>query len=304
MECEVIQNLCQMSFNELPHVIERCAVGQANYVYFIECSKGKFIVRCSEESGSYKDTVYWLERLAKVEVPVPKMIAKGNFQGYEYVILSYLEGRDLGLVYTRLTRDEKRIIAQEVVQIQNRVALLELEDVKENWTWYDFLDEMFERAKMRIAANGYFDIERVERLQEQTAVLQDYFGSVQPVAYLDDITTKNLLIHNGQMSGVIDVDWIGIGDKLTFVAMTYIALLNMQYDTEYVDFLLEEMQISDIEKNVFLFYSLMFCVDFMGERGMQFMDKRVEVNEQIVKRLNDIYDNLWEEWCSTVLGGV
>ena len=51
-----------------------------------------------------------------------------------------------------------------------------------------------------------------------------------------------------------------------------------------------------IEKKAFIFYTLMYCVDFMGERGMQFMDKKVQVNEQIIVRLNRIYDGLWREW--------
>ena len=50
-----------------------------------------------------------------------------------------------------------------------------------------------------------------------------------------------------------------------------------------------------IEKKAFRFYTLMYCVDFMGERGMQFMDKTVEVNEQIIRKLNRIYDRLWDE---------
>ena len=56
------------------------------------------------------------------------------------------------------------------------------------------------------------------------------------------------------------------------------------------------MRLGDIRKKAFVFYSLMYCVDFMGERGMQFMDKRIEVNERIIGRLNDIYDSLWEDW--------
>ena len=40
----------------------------------------------------------------------------------------------------------------------------------------------------------------------------------------------------------------------------------------------------------------MYCVDFMGERGMQFGDKKIEVNEQVIHRLNEIYDGLWEEF--------
>lgn len=53
---------------------------------------------------------------------------------------------------------------------------------------------------------------------------------------------------------------------------------------------------NDMEKKAFLFYTLMYCVDFMGERGMQFMDKAVEVNETIFDRLKGIYDRLWEKF--------
>lgn len=74
------------------------------------------------------------------------------------------------------------------------------------------------------------------------------------------------------------------------------ALLNMEYDTDYVNYILKEMQVSEIEKRAFLFYTLMYCVDFMGERGMQFLGRTVEVNEQIIDRLNSIYDLLWGEW--------
>lgn len=40
----------------------------------------------------------------------------------------------------------------------------------------------------------------------------------------------------------------------------------------------------------------MYCVDFMGERGIEFLDKTIPVNESIVKKLNDIFDTLWKEW--------
>ena len=97
-----------------------------------------------------------------------------------------------------------------------------------------------------------------------------YFEKVEPMPYLDDVTTKNLLVKDGHISGIIDVDWIGMGDVLTFAALTYVALLNMGYDTDYVSFILDEMDADDIQRKAFLFYSLMYCVDFMGERGTKY----------------------------------
>ena len=276
--------------------IERCGVGHGNYVYIVSGETDKYVIRCSDEDDAYKNTIHWLKRLKEINIPVPEIIADGKYKNYNYIILSYLSGQDLGIVYPTLSNDEKRIIAGEVVKIQNTVSTIELEDVEDNWYWYSFIQYILERAKERIENNGYFDIDKIEQLYKMSEILQDYFNQIKPVAYLDDISTKNLLIENGKVSGIIDVDWIGIGDKLTYVALSNVALLNMDYDTNYVDYLLEEMDIKQAERKAFIYYSLLFCVDFMGERGMQFGDKRIDVNETIISRLNQIYDNLIIKW--------
>lgn len=296
MNEQIISQLFQQHFPQPPQSVERCTVGQGNYVYIVECSGMKYVIRCSSEPGAYEDTIYWLQQLQAIDVPAPKVIAKGRSDEYEYLILSYIEGRDIGLIYSQLQDDDKKKIAKEIVHIQNQVAALKIEDVGPDWTWYSTIKDMLERAKDRIAKNGYFEVEKVERLWKAVEQLDEYFQTVQPIAYLDDISSKNLLIHQGRISGIIDIDWIGVGDKLTFVALTNMALLNSEYDTDYVKYILEEMQVNDIQKKAFLFYTLMYCADFMGERGMRFMDKVVEVNEQIIDRLNGIYDRLWEEW--------
>ena len=173
-----------------------------------------------------------------------------------------------------------------------------LSEHAKDWTWLDFVHEILDRAKVLIDENGFFETEKVIRVESQIPILQMYFEKVEPMPYLDDVTTKNLLVKNGHISGIIDVDWIGMGDVLTFAALTYVALLNMGYDTDYVSFILDEMDADNIQRKAFLFYSLMYCVDFMGERGTKYKDKVVEVNSQIIDRLNDIYDRLWNEWRS------
>ena len=298
MNEKIIVQLCMQCFAEAPQSIERCSVGHGNYVYIVECLGQKYVFRCSLERGAYDPTIYWLEQLASIQIPVPQVIAKGKFEEYEYLILSYLEGKDIGLVYSQLKDADKKEIAKEIVRIQNQVAKLKLENVEPNWSWHAEVKATLDRAKERIAANGYFETDKVDRLWTLAEQLDEYFSNIKPIAYLDDVSTKNLLIHNGRVSGIIDIDWMGIGDCLTYAALTNMALLNMECDTDYVTYILEEMQVNDIQRKAFLFYTLMFCVDFMGERGMQFMDKTVEVNQQIIDRLNRIYDRLWREWDS------
>lgn len=68
--------------------------------------------------------------------------------------------------------------------------------------------------------------------------------------------------------------------------------MNMDCDTDYVDYLLNEIKATEQQRKVFVFYSLMFCVDFMGERGTKFLDKIVPVNQEIIDRLNNIFEVL------------
>lgn len=294
-----IEEIITLVFQKLmiyPTKAERCAVGQGNYVYIVEDLNGKYILRLSEEKDAYKDTIYWLGRLVGLDIPVPKVLGKGSFDKYEYIILTYFEGKDIGLVYAELTNEEKLNIAREIVEIQRKLECLRLENIPADWSWKAEVEGMLERAKLRILQNGYFDAKKVEVLCKLEEELEEYFASIEPLAYLDDVSTKNLIIHNGHISGIVDIDWMGMGDKLTFVALTNMALLNMECDTDYVQYVLEEMQLSSVQKRAFHFYTLMYCVDFMGERGMQFMDKKIEVNDEIVKRLNELYARLLDEW--------
>lgn len=296
MNSDIISAIFFSYFNKMPQKTERCAVGIANYVYIVKCDDIKYILRCSVDKNAYEETVYWLKKLSAIDVPVPKVLFCGQYQKYSYLILNYIEGEDIGIVYRGLTSEEKKEIAKDVIAIQRKVSRLPLENITDEWSWVIFVDDMLERAEKLIVQNGYFDVQRVTRLREQKVLLEKYFAGVKPSAYLDDISTKNLLVHNGRLSGIIDIDQIGTGDDLTYIAMTYVALLNMDCGTDYAEYLLKERGCTASEMKAFWFYSLLYCVDFMGERGTQFGDKKIEVNDEIVNRLNKIYDMLWEKW--------
>jgi len=293
---QTIADIFLTNLNQEPQSFKRCAVGIGNEVYIVECENETYIFRCSTEENAYEETIHWLTKLSALDIPIPKVLDYGTYEEYSYLILNFIPGEDIGLVYTTLTVPEKKQIAKDVMEIQRKVARLPLSAVDDSWSWKIFLNEMLTRAEERIRKNGYFDRNKVTRVKEQMSLLDEYFSRIKPVAYLDDISTKNLLIHNGKVSGVIDIDWMGAGDNLTFIAMTYVALRNMECETDYIDYLLEERGCTDVERKAFLFYCLMFCVDFMGERGMQFGDKTIEVNDAVVDRLNRIYEELWEEY--------
>ncbi len=292
---ELVKQIYVRHFGVAPQTVARCAVGQGNYVYAVKDEARASIMRLSSERDAYRETVYWLERLSTLDIPIPRVLGRGCYEGFSYLLLTYFEGADLGEVYPMLTVAEKRQIAVELAAIQSKVALLPIE-MDSDFSWVRVLHALLDRARARILQNGYFDVEKVDRLRAELQKSEAYFAAVKPTPYLNDISTKNLMICHGKISGIVDIDEMGFGDPLDYVALTYMALLNCGYDTDYVEFILDEMKPRAEEKRAFLFYALLYCVDFMGERGMCFMDKQIEVSPQIIDRLNDIYDRLLKEW--------
>ena len=286
-----VASVCKDIFSRTPQSIKRFTTGQGNYVFHVLLDSQSFVFRCGE--NSYEETIYFLSELHKLGLPVSQVIAHGQHQGTYYMIAAYLEGEELGEIYPLLSEEEKKTIATEVISLQKRVAQLPVSPSCNLECW---VSDMLNRAKARISVNGYFDTQLVDRLFPLSEELRPYWEQFVPVPYLDDITTKNLLIKDGHVSGIIDVDWLECGDPLTFVALTYMALLNLQYDTTYVQYLLEELHLSAEQKRVFQFYTLVYCVDFMGERGSTFLGRTVPVNTKIIARLNQIYSEEWAQY--------
>ena len=295
---QFVKDVCKKHFNQEPQNIIRFSTGLANRVYKVEFPEESYVLRISE-SGSYDDAISYLKTLKEIGVPVPSVIANGTDR-FDYMIISFVEGGELGSIYQTLTREDKNQVAKEIVAMQEKVAALSTEDFKitvdSNWSWINRISAILAEAEKNISEKGYFITKRVNLLRGELENLREYLPSVKPTPYLDDISTKNLFIKDGHISGIIDVDEIGYGDVLDYVAMTNVALLNEGYDTDYVDFILDEMKINEDEKRAFLFYSLMYCTVFMGERGQTFENgATVAVNDQIIDRLNSIYEKLLKE---------
>lgn len=291
MTVEAAAAICKKYFSEAPQKIERFSNGLGNYVFYVQLQNNSYVLRC--QTQPYDQTFSCLEKLCAVGIPVPSVIAHGEFQGMHYMISEYIDGDELGDIYPQLSDTDKRNIAAEVIEIQRRAAAV---PIKTSSPLIEWVTSMLDRARDRITVNGYFDPALVDKLIQFAAELREYFENLKPATYLDDISTKNLIIRNGHVSGIIDVDWLECGDPLTFIALTNMALLNFEYNTDYVNYLLEEMHITPLQYQAFCFYSLLYCVDFMGERGSTFMGRTVPVDENIVYRLNCIYEQLCREY--------
>jgi len=136
-----------------------------------------------------------------------------------------------------------------------------------------------------VSANS-LNARAIERVSAAVGQLDDYFAGVRPIPFLDDTTTKNVLVHHGNFSGIVDVDWICFGDPLLAVALTRASLLNSERDLSYTDHWYELFGPSREREAALRFYTALFCLDFMSEFGHRFSRDTPTVSACEVERLD------------------
>jgi hypothetical protein len=212
-------------------------------------------------------------------VPLPRLLAHGEHRGHPYLALERLAGEDLGQVYGILTSAERKSIAEEVCRVQRIVGAMpegpgygfvRLPGQSSRESWSDVIEGSLARSRGRIEMAGLVSPRPVDRVATHSKRLHEYFSRVRPTPFLDDVTTKNVLVHGGRFSGIVDVDWLCFGDSLFTVALTRAALLSSGANPDYTDHWCEVLGLTSEERRVILFYTAVFCVDFMGEIGQRF----------------------------------
>lgn len=307
MYLETVNKICDDVFNGKPTEIIRNTVGLAGYVYTVVINDTKYVIKISDDKNLILGSTYWLNKVKDFDISIPSVIAENLVNAPYYFVMSFIPGKDLGLVYLSLSKNEKKIIAKKIIGFQKEIKKLPMakgfgslnsyED-SENicFSWEESLLNDINRAEEAIIKNGIFSVEYVLKLKQIMPNFKEYFSSVKPEPFLDDITTKNVLINEGKLSGIIDLDWISFGDEVLFLGLVTMALLSMNADLDYADYLKDEMKLNEKQERALKFYVLMFCVIFMSEKGMCFnQDEPVKVSEEEKMLLQEIFNRYYEE---------
>lgn len=297
--------ILRKAFDITPIRVTRYHTGYCHRVFEVEQHNGTRVVLrlTSPENAAFHDGCrYWLPRLRRIGVPVPEIMGWGMEGDVRYILLSHIPGKDLGQVYAKMREDEKMRLARDLTLIQEKVDDLAspggfgwtyADDPGKSESWKSHLVREVERARSNVAVNGVFDPQLGNLVLAAMRPLEAYFEAVPSKLFLDDITTKNVLIYNGGLSGIVDVDGMSLGDRMYALGLTRMALLNMDMETRYVDYWLDALRANATERRAVAWYTFAFCFSFMGEVGTRFDNGIiVPVSAAAIERLNFIFDSL------------
>lgn len=271
---------------ERPSSVRRFPIGMEHFVYDIGMADGRNLVLrvgLPARRAAIAGGVHWSERLRPMGVPLPRLMAfdlAGKVSPFPFMLMERLAGTDLGEVYLELNRAQKAEIAASVAGVQAVVGRLpegkgygfvtNPEIPFPHARWEAVIRESMARSRAQIEGAGLCDSRAVDRVERRVPRFAEYFARVPARAFLDDTTTKNVIVHTGRLSGIVDVDSVCYGDPLITPALTRMSLLNKGYDTEYTDAWCALTEVNDEQRAVLQFYTAMFCVSFMGELGWAF----------------------------------
>lgn len=279
----------------------RLTTGDQYYVFAVITSNENYILRMTtpDDQAKFEDAIYWQNKLIPLGIPLAPFIKtdlEGVYSSFPALLMKQLPGDDLCNVYPQLTEQDKQNLAREVMAIHARTQELpdgpgygmmsRYEQTPAYSTWYDFLISSLYSFVDTVKQNHLFDDIDVDTIVTLAHDFKSQLLAIPPRPFLWDVSDHNVLVDQGHISGIIDVDDICFGDHLCVIALTAVALKLEGYDCHYADYWANNLQLNEAQQHRLIFYRLYYCVMFMRKHAkMTPNQKTIEFDVSLLKHM-------------------
>lgn len=267
----------------VPKFVRRIAIGICNEVYDVGLENKEVIVRLSHHDRFLMGSHDHIPKLKAMGIKVPDILVE-DYSKTEiplaYQIQSKIEGQDLGEVIETLSYKQLRELAKEIAAIFNKLKTIPTNDkfgviwgggdndVSDTWTerMRIWVDESSKRGRK----TGVMDESMSILAEDLYSTYKSYFDSVKAVTYYGDISSKNVMIHNGVFSGLVDLDGLTQGDSLEAVGRIKLSWYGTHYGEIYTNAVMNEMGLNENQRKLVTMYALLNKISWTCENGIQF----------------------------------
>ncbi len=249
--------------------------GHNSITYDIRLPNRNVILRTNKNTHVFAKTEWNLTILAQLGLPVPHVLATDVTQEkypFAYMMLEKIPGRDLRYELPTMTHAQMTRVAEQTVTFQHKVATLPLGNgfgyvpIGEQSAFSSWIELLqYEMNKSTHNASNEFIDRWSTRLTHIFSRFEPYLAQVQPTCFLDDVTTKNVIVLNGELQGLVDFDCVCYGDPLWMIGLTKTAIVS-DIGTEalfYADELCRIWGLTDEQRNIVNFYAVIHALEFM-----------------------------------------
>lgn len=263
--------------------VARMAYGHGSVTYRVDTDGGAaVIVRTNTDPDIYAGTLANLDALRGLGLPVPSVLHSDLTRSrcpFAYVMTDTFPGRDLGFELADMTAAQMTRLAKHVVGFERQVSglpqglgygFMPIGAAGGYGRWFDAVraDRRAIGAAINAVADPGIDRELAELFADVWSALDRSSGrldAIEPICFLDDLTTKNVIVHDGSLRGVVDFDVVCYGDPMYWLALTQVAVLS-DVDAAgqfYVDELARLWEPSAFEQANLALYSALHAAGFL-----------------------------------------
>ncbi|MDR3646344.1 MAG: phosphotransferase [Candidatus Babeliales bacterium] len=303
---EMIKIIITASFWYYPKSITRIAIGICNEVYNVGLVDKEVIVRLSFYNKFLMGSHDHIPQFKNLGIKVPTIL----FEDYSrtlvpmaYQIQTKIDGQDLGHVIETLSDEQLKLLAREIANIFYKVKTITPtdkfgliwgggdNDVSDSWTeririWIDESEEYGTRT-------GVMDDFMLKLAEKLFVKYKSYFDAVKPITYFGDLSSKNVMIHNGKFTGLVDLDGLTQGDPLEAIGRIKLSWYGTHYGQVYTDAIMDEMSLNSEQRNIVTMYALLNQISWTCNNGIQFNQntqaivdqKKEEKDKAVIKAL-------------------
>ena len=292
-------------FEELPKKISRITIGICNEVYRIALNDRDVIIRLNSTDKYLRGSEVHIPEFKDLGIKVPDILASDYSQTRIplcYQIQNKIKGNDLGIVIESLSHTKLLGLAREIATIFLKVKTLPVtnqfgviwggdNDVSDSWSermklW---IKESIERGRLTGVINQQIEDIATDLYRDYKA----YFDSIKPTMYYGDICSKNVMIHQGFFSGLVDLDGLTQGDPLEALSRIKLSWYGTSQGEFYYNALINELHLNGAEQRLVIVYALLNQLSWMCENGIQFNQntkplvnwEKAEIDKKILQQL-------------------
>jgi len=271
IRAEAVRALVREVLGEEAQKVTHQEFGHNSLTFDVALAGRNVIVRTSDAAGAFAATAQNLAALAGLGLPVPRVLAAdlaGQRFPFGWMILEKIPGRDLRDELPAMSRMQMTRLAGQVAGFQRQVMALPagsgfgyapLGGTGPFASLWDFLHEG-EAATRNVTE---------PRLASLVEAREGEFRRAAPVCFLDDMTTKNVIVEGGELRGLIDFDAVCYGDPLFWLGLTATVLACDLTPRErfYGDELCRLMALTPDQKRRVSLYAAWISLGFVQRSG-------------------------------------
>ncbi len=298
-----IQAVSQKEFGQIPITIERKTIGICNEVYELTLKSKSVILRMNQQKEWLYGTHKFLPLFKKLNITTPDIIAEDYSKidfPFCYQILTKLEGKDLGVVIDTLSTNELKAVAHAVSDIFDKFNTLP--PAKDFGGLTGLYEEHFDTLNIgrhrvgileRNKSSNVISPEILRIYDEILETYKGYFKQVTPRLYYGDICSKNVMVHKGQFTGLVDLDFLAKGDYLEAIGRMIADWHGTSYGEIYINEIIRLQKLNKYQQEIIKVYGILNLVLWTSEEGIRFNSnstgkinwERVEAKRQKILRL-------------------